>query len=188
MKRTTTLISLFALLSVGANAQTRQLSAYPKGSRVLVAYFSASGVTEQAARTVARVVHGDLYAIRPAEAYTPADLDWTNRQSRSSVEMNDPNARPTLADTDVKMNEYDVIYLGFPIWWYTAPRIIESFVDAYNLTGKMIIPFATSGGSTIQRAVEELSKKYPDYKWTEGIMMNNTDEQALRQLLDRRAW
>ena len=181
-----TLVTMSMLFS--AAAQSGKTSNYPKGKRVLVAYFSASGVTAKAAQKLAAVTNGDLYAITPATPYTDADLNWHNRQSRSSVEMNDVNARPQLADQKAHIEDYDVIYIGFPIWWYTAPRIINSFIEAYNFTGKMIVPFATSGGSTIEQSVKDLKKAYPDYKWTPGLLLNGATEASIRQTLDQRIW
>jgi len=175
-------------LMFSAAAQQGKSSNYPKGKRVLVAYFSASGVTAEAAQKLAAVTNGDLYAITPATAYTKADLDWHNQQSRSSVEMRDANARPQLADHNAHVEDYDVVYLGYPIWWYTAPRIINSFVEAYNFTGKMIVPFATSGGSTIDQSIADFQKAYPDYKWTPGLMLNNATEASIRQMLEQRVW
>ncbi len=122
----------------------------------LVAYFSASGVTEKVAKKLADVVNGDLFEIIPKEPYTDEDLDWTNKKSRSSMEMSDKSSRPAVATEVVNISQYDVIYLGFPIWWYIAPTIINTFLEEYDLTGKTIIPFATSGGSDMGRTNEYL--------------------------------
>ena len=116
-------------------------------SRTLVAYFSASGTTAGTAERLAEAAGADLYEIRPAVPYTQADLNWMDKKSRSSVEMNDPSYRPELADEDADIASYDRIYLGFPIWWYVAPTIINTFLESYDFTGKEIILFATSGGS-----------------------------------------
>lgn len=120
-------------------------------SKKLVAYFSASSATAAVARTLAEAAGADLYEIRPQVPYSPADLDWTNKKSRSSVEMNDKSFRPPLADRDAHVEDYDTIFLGFPIWWYTAPTIINTFLESYDFTGKTIILFATSGGSGLGR-------------------------------------
>ena len=125
-------------------------------SKTLVAYFSASGATAKLAKTVAAAVGGDLHEIKPREPYTPADLDWTNKKSRSSVEMNEKSFRPPIANQVETMNEYDVIYIGFPIWWYVAPTIINTFLEQYDLRGKTILPFATSGGSGMGNTNGEL--------------------------------
>lgn len=116
-------------------------------SKKLVAYFSASGVTAKVAKTLASAIGADLHEILPVQKYTSADLDWTNTKSRSSVEMNDKSFRPAIANQVENMEQYDVIYVGFPIWWYVAPTIINAFLESYNLEGKVIVPFATSGSS-----------------------------------------
>ena len=117
--------------------------------KALVTYFSASGVTAKVAARLAEALNAPLYEIKPATAYTAADLDWTNKQSRSSVEMEDKSCRPELADTDAPVAEADTIFVGYPVWWYREPSIIDSFLAAYDFTGKKIVPFATSGGSGI---------------------------------------
>lgn len=116
-------------------------------SKKLVAYFSASGVTAKVAKTLASAIDADLHEILPVQKYTSADLDWTNKKSRSSVEMNDKSFRPAIANQVENMEQYDVVYVGFPIWWYVAPTIINTFLESYNLEGKVIVPFATSGSS-----------------------------------------
>lgn len=142
-------------------------------SKVLTAYFSASGKTAKAARTLAEAAGADLYEIRPETAYTKADLDWTDSTSRSSVEMNDPSFRPAIADKDAKIDAYDVIFLGFPIWWYTAPTIINTFLESYDFSGKTIVLFATSGSSGLGKTVESLKGSCPGAVLTEGRMMND---------------
>lgn len=117
--------------------------------KALVTYFSASGVTAKLATRLADVIGAPVYEIRPAQPYTRADLDWTNKQSRSSVEMKDKNCRPALRDTDAPVAEAEVIFVGYPVWWYREPSIIDSFLTAYDFTGKKIVLFATSGGSDI---------------------------------------
>ena len=124
--------------------------------KALVAYFSAGGVTAGLARRLAEAIHAPVYEIRPAEPYTQADLDWRDKQSRSTIEMLDKNCRPALADTDAPVADADVIFVGFPIWWYVAPTIINSFLEAYDFSGKTIILFATSGGSGFGKAVDGL--------------------------------
>ncbi len=129
-------------------------------SRYLVAYFSASGVTEKLAKEICDLAEGDLYQIKPEVPYTEADLDWRNQESRSSIEMKDPEARPALADMDADIENHDVIFVGFPIWWYTAPRIINTFLEAYDFLGKRVALFATSGGSDIGKTKEDMEKCY----------------------------
>ena len=138
----------------------------------LVAYFSASGATETKAKELAGVIGADTYEIVPAERYTKEDLDWTNRKSRSSVEMNDKAFRPALAETEHDFSAYDMIYVGFPIWWYTAPTIINTFLETFDFSGKTIMLFATSGGSSIDRAVNDLKKQYPNLHITGGKLLN----------------
>ena len=140
--------------------------------KTLVAFFSASGVTRRAAEKLAAAAGGDLYEIRPAVPYTRADLNWQDKRSRSSMEMNDPASRPALADTDAPVAGYDRIFLGFPIWWYTAPRIIRSFLESYDFSGKTIILFATSGGSGLGKTAKELASSCPGAKIVEGKLLN----------------
>lgn len=141
-------------------------------SKKLVAYFSASGVTARKAEQLADVVGADLYEIAPKEPYTRADLDWTNKQARSTVEMRNPSSRPALAKTALDVSAYDTVYIGFPIWWYTAPHIINSFLEQTDLTGKTIVLFATSGGSGIGGAVKDLQHTYPNLQINSGTLVN----------------
>jgi len=126
-------------------------------SKKLVAYFSASGVTAGIAEKLAEAADADLHEIKPAVPYTKADLDWMNKQSRSSIEMSDLSSRPEISGRVENMDEYDVIFVGFPIWWYVAPTIINTFLESYDLTGKTIILFATSGGSGFGKTAEKLA-------------------------------
>ena len=145
--------------------------------KALVTYFSASGVTRNAAKQVADIIGADLFEITPETLYTEADLDWQNKQSRSSVEMADKTSRPALKDGGkVDLANYDVVFVGFPIWWYTAPTIINTFIEANDFTGKTIVPFATSGGSNIKKSCEDLQAAYPDYKFGEGKLLNSIDK------------
>ena len=153
--------------------------------KVLVAYFSATGVTARAAQKVAEATGGEVYAITPAKPYTDADLDWNDKQSRSSVEMNDPKARPALGGERLDVSEYDVVFIGYPIWWNQAPRLINTFIDSHNLKGKTVIPFATSGGSTIAGSAATLKRSYPALEWKEGCLLNRADEKTLRTWIER---
>ncbi|QTQ15703.1 flavodoxin [Treponema parvum] len=141
-------------------------------AKKLVAFFSASGITTQAARTLAEVAGADLYEIKPAVPYTKADLDWMDKKSRSTVEMKDKNSRPAIADTDAHIADYDVIFIGFPIWWYIAPTIINTFLERYDFTGKKIVLFATSGGSGFGKAVANLQPSAPNATIIEGKLLN----------------
>ena len=137
-------------------------------SKKLVAYFSAGGNTARLAKKLAEAAAAGLYEIKPAVPYTREDLNWQNKQSRSSVEMNDHNSRPALADQDADIASYDTIYIGFPVWWYIAPTIINSFLESYDFSGKKIILFATSGGSGFGQAVRTLQPSAPDAEFIEG--------------------
>lgn len=141
-------------------------------AKKLVAYFSASGVTANAAKILSEAAEADLYEIRPAVPYTPADLDWQDKNSRSSIEMNDSGSRPALADKSMNVDEYDTIFLGFPVWWYTAPTIIKTFLEAYDFAGKTIVPFATSGGSGLGKTAETLQETVPLATVTDGRLLN----------------
>ena len=156
MKRLGLFMTVIMILCITVNAQKQS-------NRTLVAYFSATGTTEKAAKQVAEVTGGALYEIQPAKKYTSADLDWHDKSSRSSVEM---------ADT---------IYIGFPIWWNLAPRIINSFIEKGDFTGKILIPFATSGGSRISNAEQELKKAYPNLNWQKGRLMNGATKEEIKQ-------
>lgn len=131
-------------------------------SKKLVAYFSASGVTAKVADMLADAVGADIYEIRPEVPYTKADLNWMDKKSRSTIEMNDRTSRPAIADKNAKVEQYDTVFLGFPIWWYRAPSIINTFLESYNFAGKKIILFATSGGSKFGKTVDELKVSVPD--------------------------
>lgn len=142
-------------------------------SKKLVAYFSASGKTAKVADMLADAVGADIYEIRPEVPYTKADLNWMNKKSRSSVEMNDKAFRPAIADKNAKIDQYDTIFLGFPIWWYVAPTIINTFLEGYDFSGKKIILFATSGGSKFGKTAEELKVSVPaSCQIVEGRMLN----------------
>lgn len=154
-------------------------------SRKLVAYFSASGVTAKAAKALAEAAGADLYEIKPKIPYTAADLEWLNKKSRSSVEMNDPSSRPELADTAAGVDQYDVVFVGFPVWWYTAPAIIKTFLEAYDFGGKVVVPFATSGGSGLGKTSQTLQETVPAASVREGKMLNGRlDAAELKQWAD----
>lgn len=144
----------------------------------LVAYFSATGTTAKAAKTLANAVGGELYEIKPAVPYTSADLNWRDQNSRSSVEMKDPSSRPALADTDAPVAGYDVIFLGFPVWWYVAPTILNTFLEAYDFTGKTIVLFATSGSSGLGKSAAGLKASAPGAKIVDGRMLNGSLDEA----------
>lgn len=138
-------------------------------SKFLVAYFSATGTTESIAKTLAEAAKADLFRIRPETPYSKADLDWNDKGSRSSLEMNDENSRPAIADKVTDMEQYRLVFLGFPIWWYVPPRIINTFLEAYNFAGKTMIPFVTSGSSGLGRIPQILEHLCPSAHWLPGI-------------------
>ncbi len=146
----------------------------------LVAYFSASGVTEKAAKQLAAIAGADLHEIAPAQVYTKEDLDWTNKQSRSTLEMTDPASRPELAEKKTDLSAYDVVYIGFPIWWGVAPHAVNTFIESNDLSGKKLVIFATSGGSGLAYAVDSLKKQYPGLAIQSGKLLNgNVTEDLL---------
>lgn len=153
-------------------------------SKKLVAYFSASGNTAALAEKLAKAAGADLYEIKPAVPYTREDLNWQNKQSRSSVEMSDHSSRPALADTMANAAAYDTIYIGFPVWWYIAPTIINSFLESYDLSGKKIILFATSGGSGFGKAVQNLSLSAPGAQIVEGKVNPSAKDIELLAAMD----
>ena len=152
----------------------------------LVAYFSATGTTAKAAKALAKAAGADLYEIKPAVPYTSADLNWMDKGSRSSVEMNDKHSRPALADMDAPVTGYDVIFLGFPIWWYTAPTIINTFLENYNFTGKTIVLFATSGGSGLGKSAAGLRPSAPGARIVDGRLLNGRlSENELKSWIEK---
>ena len=149
-------------------------------AKKLVAYFSASGVTKK----VAEMISGyELYEIKPKQAYTKADLNWMDKNSRSSVEMKDKKFRPEIITKDIEMSDYDEIILGFPIWWYVAPTIINTFLEVYDFSGKKITLFATSGGSGFGNTVSELKPSAPNADIVEGKLLNNANKQEIENWL-----
>lgn len=141
-------------------------------SKKLVAYFSASGVTAKYAEKLSEITGADLFEIKPGIKYTDADLDWMDKNSRSTVEMKNPDSRPEIAEKLSDMEQYDTIFVGFPIWWYVAPTIIDTFLESYDFSGKTIIPFATSGGSGMGKTEEVLRKVCPNADIKNGKVIN----------------
>lgn len=138
----------------------------------LIAYFSCSGQTRRLAHTLAETTGGQLHEIQPVQAYTASDLDWNDKSSRSSLEMADPACRPAIQNKVAQMDQYDLVFLGFPIWWYEAPRIIATFLESYDFTGKTVIPFATSGGSGMGKTDSILQKICPAPRWLPGARLS----------------
>ena len=137
-------------------------------NKILVTYFSASGVTKKAAQNIAKALNADLFEIEPKVKYTDKDLDWTDKKSRSTLEMKDKSSRPEIVKTVENLQDYQTIFLGFPVWWYTAPTIINTFLESTDFSGKTIIPFCTSGGSGILGSQSDLQKTYQNYKFEKG--------------------
>ena len=150
----------------------------------LVAYFSASGVTKKVAEMIAKADDCDLYEITPKVPYTTADLNWMDKKSRSSVEMSDKSIRPEIAGAELDVSAYDEILIGFPIWWYVAPTIINTFLESHDFTGKKIILFATSGGSGFGNTVKELQPSAPGAEIVEGKLLNRATQQTVTDWVD----
>ncbi len=155
-------------------------------AKTLVAVFSARGVTKRVGEKIAEVAGGYFFEIVPKEEYTSADLNYMNNRSRSSIEMNDPSSRPEIAGTVADMSSYDTVIVGFPIWWGVAPRIIETFLESYDFSGKTIIPFCASGGSGVGRSDSALHKNVSgNVKWAKGVQINLPDEAAIKIMLEK---
>ena len=170
------IVALLATLALSLLAQDNTAN-----KKVLVAYFSATGTTAEVAKLVAEATDGVLFQIEPEKAYTSADLDWRNKQSRSSVEMGDKSSRPALKAKVESLGEYDIIYLGFPIWWDTAPTLINTFIEAHNFGDKLVVPFATSGSSSIKNSCANLKAAYPKIKWGEGKLLNSAKKSDIQK-------
>lgn len=167
-----------------AKSQQDDSTSEGEQKKTLVAYFSATGTTEKIAGRLANVTGGDLYAIMPEKPYSDADLDWRNKQSRSTLEMHDATARPAIGALPADMADYDVVFIGYPIWWDEAPRVINTFIESCDLSGKTVIPFATSGGSSITNSEKELKGSYPTLNWKDGRLLNFADEEEISSWTD----
>lgn len=154
-------------------------------SKKLVAYFSASGVTKRYAEKLANVTGADLFEIKPSVPYTSADLNWQNSNSRSSVEMKNPDSRPEIAEKLSDMDSYDTVFVGFPIWWYVAPTIIDAFLESYDFSEKPVIPFATSGGSEMGKTADVLRKVCPDADIRDGKVLNGMSDKEIAQWVNK---
>lgn len=152
-------------------------------TKTLVAYFSASGTTKKVAEKLANAIKASIYEIKPAVPYTKADLNWLDKKSRSNVEMNDKAFRPEIVKGDLDVSSYDRILLGFPIWWYVAPTIINTFLESYDFSGKKIVLFATSGGSGFGNTVKELKASTPDAEIIEGKLLNRVSDKMLEEFV-----
>ncbi len=186
MKRIVTLIAVSAatvstLMACGNKTSTSEaaVSNQKAAPKVLVAYFSATGTTKAAAEKVANATGGELFEIKPTEAYSSADLDWTEKTSRCCRENDNPQARPAFEKSKESLDGYDLVFLGFPNWWNGAPRIINTFMDTYQLKGKRVVMFMTSGGSGIKNSERVFKKAYPDVKWEAGKLLNGMAEKEI---------
>ena len=166
--------AVVALTSLTACAQNKNNNQRKgdKMNKTLVAYFSATGTTKAAAQRLAKELGADLYEIAPEQPYTAADLDWRDKQSRSTIEMKDKSSRPAIKGRCENIADYDTVWIGFPVWWYTAPTIVNTFIEAHDLGGKTLCVFATSGGSGVDGSAKDLKKAYPQYTWGESRLMN----------------
>ena len=183
MKKVIIMLTVLLAISLSACSQSNKKK-NQQMKKVLVAYFSASGVTKGVAQQLSEVAGADLHEIKPEKPYTEADLDWRDKQSRSSVEMQDKSSRPAITDKIQNMQDYEVVYVGFPIWWYTCPTIINTFMESYDFKGKTVIPFATSGGSNIKKACEDLRATYPEVIWKEGKLLNRASKDELQKWVE----
>ncbi len=185
-----TVITTALMVCVNACAQDKTAKAdaqapQEKTVKPLVAYFSASGVTKALAIDLAEVVQGDLFEIVPEKPYTEADLNWRDENSRSTIEMKkDKSIRPAIKTKVENMDQYKTVYLGFPIWWYIAPTIINTFLESYNFEGKTVITFATSGGSQMGKTLEELKPSAPKAIWKEGKVLNHASKDDIKKFVD----
>jgi flavodoxin len=176
MKRILLSVMMLAALALTACGQTKN----NHEMKTLVAYFSATGTTKAVAKDLAEVTGATLYEIKPEVKYTAADLDWRNKESRSSVEMTDKNSRPAIVKDLKDADSFDVIYIGFPVWWYTAPTIINTFIETYGFEGKTVIFFATSGGSSIVKANQDFKTQYPKINWKAGKTLNGATKSEIK--------
>ena len=172
------LLAVLTIVAASACSQNVEKKTMEK-KKVLVVYFSATGTTRQVAKQIAKIADADICEIIPTKPYSGADLDWTNKQSRSSVEMSDSTARPKIKAVAVDVSQYDYVFLGYPIWWNLAPRAVNTFIETTNLAGKTVIPFATSGGSSIGNSVAVLKQSYPNIKWQSGKLLNRVSEKDI---------
>ena len=173
------LLAVLSVLAASACLQKGEKKTMEK-KKVLVVYFSATGTTRQVAKQIAKIADADICEIIPTKPYSSADLDWTNKQSRSSLEMSDSTARPKIKAVAVDVSQYDYVFLGYPIWWDLAPRAVNTFIETTNLAGKTVIPFATSGGSSIGNSVAVLKQSYPNIKWQSGKLLNRVSEKDIK--------
>ncbi len=177
----TVLLALFATTTFSCSKKQEVKSNSDDKGKMIVCYFSATGTTEKQAQRIAELTGAEIMEILPDKLYTDADLNWRDSLSRSSVEMADASSRPALKTPSVNLADYDVVFIGYPNWWNTCPRIINTFVEAANLNGKIVVPFMTSGGSNITNSEKELSEAYPDINWKKGLLMNDVSDEQIKE-------
>ena len=173
------LLAMLTVFAASACSQSNKNNTMEK-KKVLVVYFSATENTKQTAQKLSSIMDADICEIIPTQPYTSADLNWNDKQSRSSVEMANLQARPDIKPIDFDINDYDYIFLGYPIWWDLAPRVVNAFIESNDLTGKTIIPFATSGGSSIEESVAALQRLYQEINWQSGKLLNHLSENYIK--------
>ena len=183
MKKIIMMMAALLTISQSACSQANKTKEN-KDMKVLVAYFSASGMTKGVAQQLAEVTGGTLHEIKPEQPYTDADLDWHDKQSRSSVEMQDKTSRPAITGKFKNMQDYNIVYVGVPIWWYTCPTLITTFMEAYDFQDKTVIPFATPAGSSIKKACEDLKATYPNINWKDGKLLNRASKDDLKKWVE----
>lgn len=183
MKKLMIIVAAAITFCLAACAQNNQKQK-DMDKKVIVTYFSATGTTERVAKEIAKAAKADILEIEPAKPYTSADLDWTDNKSRSSVEMHDLAFRPAIKDVDKNLAGYDVIFIGYPIWWDLAPTAVNTFIESNSLNGKTVIPFATSGGSGVRNSVLQLKKQYPDINWKDGKLLNSPSAETINKWLE----
>lgn len=181
MKIVKLIMALFCAVSVSLTSCSQNKKSESNDKGAIVCYFSATGTTKAAAKRIAEIAGADIYEIVPETLYTAEDLDWTDSLSRSSVEMRNRAMRPALKDSVTDLSKYSVVYLGYPNWWNTHPTIINTFIEANNLTGKTIVPFMTSGGSNIINSEKELKEQYPSLNFGKGMLMNGKSDSEIKE-------
>jgi len=172
MKRILSILAVSSMLLTACAQKPNNQTKDNTMKKTLVAYFSATGTTRAAAQKLAKELGADLYEITPEDPYTSADLDWRDKGSRSTLEMKDKSSRPAIKGRCERIADYDTVWIGFPVWWYTAPTIVNTFIEAHDLGGKVLNIFATSGGSGVEGSASDLKNAYPQYKWGESRLLN----------------
>lgn len=177
-------VAVVATSLSGCKSKAESNVAQQPDKRALVCYFSATGNTRADAERIARITSADIFVIEPQEEYTDADLDWTNDNSRSSIEMHDLSSRPAIKAVPENIADYDIVFIGFPNWWDMPPTLINTFIDQVDLSGKSVVPFMTSGSSTIDNSEKKLHEDYPNLKWEKGLRTTGSSEKQLSEWIN----